>query len=61
MLPVVRSVEAKMATDPLLDHEYLPVSGLPSFRSAATQLLLGKDSIALKENKVSDSTFNIRI
>jgi len=51
VLPVVKSVEAQMAVDPLLDHEYLPVLGLPSFCSAATELALGKDSVALLENR----------
>ena len=53
VLPVVKSIEAQMAIDPLLDHEYLPVLGLPDFCDAATELALGKDSIALVENRVS--------
>jgi len=51
VLPVVKSIEAQMAIDPLLDHEYLPVLGLPDFCEAATELALGKDSIALVENR----------
>lgn len=42
VLPVVRTVEAQMATDPTLNHEYLPVAGLPDFRDAACELILGK-------------------
>ena len=52
VLPVVKSVEAQMAIDPLLNHEYLPILGLPDFCEAATELCLGKDSIALVENRV---------
>ncbi|XP_078488641.1 aspartate aminotransferase, cytoplasmic-like [Ciona intestinalis] len=51
VLPVVRSVEAQMAIDPALNHEYLPILGLPSFRELATQLILGKDSRAILENR----------
>ncbi|KAL3863895.1 hypothetical protein ACJMK2_005622 [Sinanodonta woodiana] len=52
VLPVVRTVEAQMATDPTLNHEYLPVAGLPDFRAAAVKLLLGEDNPALVENRV---------
>ena len=53
VLPVVRSIEAQMAIDPLLNHEYLPVLGLQDFRDAAVRLLLGCDSMAILENRVS--------
>lgn len=43
VLPVVRSVEAQMASDQSLNHEYLPVAGLPDFRTASCKLILGKD------------------
>ncbi|XP_048744308.2 aspartate aminotransferase, cytoplasmic-like [Ostrea edulis] len=52
VLPVVRTVEAQMATDSTLNHEYLPVAGMPDFRNAALKLLLGEDSPALVENRV---------
>ena len=52
ILPVVKSVEAKMLNDPRVNHEYLPYLGLPDFCTAATNLCLGKDSIALIENRV---------
>jgi len=51
VLPVVRSIEAQMAIDPLLTHEYLPILGLESFRDAAITLLLGKDCLAVIENR----------
>ena len=53
MLPVVRTIEAQMASDPMLDHEYLPILGLRAFRDAATRLLLGADSPAITKNRVS--------
>lgn len=51
VLPVVRSVEAEMANDPTLNHEYLPITGLPMFCEVATQLCLGSDSAAITENR----------
>jgi len=50
---VVRTVEAQISTDHTLDHEYLPIAGLPAFRTAAAQLLLGKNSRSIVENRVS--------
>ena len=41
-----------MAADQTLNKEYLPVPGLPDYRSAATKLLLGADSPAIAENRV---------
>jgi hypothetical protein len=38
--------------DPTLDHEYLPITGLPEFTGSAAKLILGADSPALKEGKV---------
>lgn len=46
VLPVVRSVEAQMVNDPGLNHEYLPIAGLPAFCKEATKLCLGSDSPA---------------
>jgi len=53
VLPVVRSIEAQMAIDPLLNHEYLPILGLPDFREACVKLLLGSDSNAIIENRAA--------
>ncbi len=52
VLPVVRTVEAQMAADQTLNHEYLPVPGLPDYRTAAAKLLLGADSPAIAQNRV---------
>uniref|UniRef100_A0A1A9UIE9 Aspartate aminotransferase, cytoplasmic n=1 Tax=Glossina austeni TaxID=7395 RepID=A0A1A9UIE9_GLOAU len=51
VLPVVRKTEIKVASDENLNHEYLPVLGIEAFTKAATALLLGENSPALKENR----------
>jgi len=42
-----------LLNDHTLDHEYLPITGLPEYNSAAAKLILGADSPALKENRVA--------
>lgn len=39
--------------DPDLNHEYLPIAGLAEFTAAAQKLILGPDSLAIKEGRVS--------
>ncbi|TRY61538.1 hypothetical protein TCAL_04172 [Tigriopus californicus] len=54
ILPVVKKAEAQLAKDidaETINHEYLPVLGLDSFATAATSMVLGKDSPALKEER----------
>lgn len=48
-------IQAKtiIANDDTLDHEYLPIAGLPAFTSATAKLIFGPDSPALKEDRVS--------
>jgi aspartate aminotransferase len=41
-----------LLNDQTLDHEYLPITGLPSFTAAAAKLILGAPSPALAENRV---------
>jgi aspartate aminotransferase len=38
--------------DPSVDHEYLPITGLPEFTSAAARLILGADSPTITEKRV---------
>uniref|UniRef100_A0A3Q3L3T5 Aspartate aminotransferase n=1 Tax=Mastacembelus armatus TaxID=205130 RepID=A0A3Q3L3T5_9TELE len=52
VLPVVKKVERLIVEDNTLNHEYLPILGLPEFRSAASKVALGDDSPAIKENRV---------
>ncbi|XP_038070765.1 aspartate aminotransferase, cytoplasmic-like isoform X2 [Patiria miniata] len=51
VLPVVKDIEKQMAADESLNHEYLPVLGIPEFTSAATKMLLGENSPAILENR----------
>ncbi|EPT06097.1 hypothetical protein FOMPIDRAFT_1021172 [Fomitopsis schrenkii] len=53
VLPVVKKATDILLNDPALDHEYLPITGLPEFTSAAARLVLGPDSPALLEGRVS--------
>ncbi|KAK1164472.1 aspartate aminotransferase, cytoplasmic-like [Acipenser oxyrinchus oxyrinchus] len=52
VLPVVRKVEQLIANDHGLNHEYLPILGLPEFRASASKIALGEDSPAINENRV---------
>ncbi|XP_034464883.1 aspartate aminotransferase, cytoplasmic [Hippoglossus hippoglossus] len=52
VLPVVKKVENIIVQDGNLNHEYLPILGLPEFRSAASKIVLGDDSAAIQENRV---------
>lgn len=42
-----------LLNDPDLDHEYLPITGLPAFNTAAAKLILGADSPALAAGRVT--------
>ena len=41
-----------LLSDTALNHEYLPITGLPEFVSGAARLILGNDSPALAEDRV---------
>lgn len=53
VLPVVRKAEKALANDESLNKEYLPVLGLEEFSNASTRMLLGEDSKAIAEGRVS--------
>ena len=55
VLPVVRTIEAQMGTDAMLNHEYLPLDGLKAFTEASSRLVLGSDSPAVTQNRVSSN------
>ena len=38
--------------DATLDHEYLPITGLPEFVTGAARLILGENSPAISEGRV---------
>merc|ERR1719466_278772 len=54
ILPCVKKAEKKLADQiesEAINHEYLPVLGLESFSVAATGMLLGENSVAIKEGR----------
>ncbi|KAM0754790.1 aspartate aminotransferase [Meredithblackwellia eburnea MCA 4105] len=53
VLPVVAKAKVIIAQDNTLDHEYLPIGGLPTFTSASAKLIFGENSPAIKEGRVS--------
>ncbi|KAL9029258.1 MAG: hypothetical protein Q9196_002479 [Gyalolechia fulgens] len=53
VLPVVKKAEGILQQDPNLNHEYLPIAGLAEFTSAAQKLLLGEDSPAIQDKRVT--------
>lgn len=53
VLPMVHSVEKQMVMDRTLDHEYLPTLGQFDFRLAGIHLLLGKENVAVIQNRAS--------
>ncbi|KAH8599089.1 aromatic-amino-acid aminotransferase [Bisporella sp. PMI_857] len=50
VLPSVKEAKKRIANQ---NHEYLPILGLPELRTLATELVLGKRSQALREERVS--------
>jgi aspartate aminotransferase len=52
VLPVVKKASQILINDPALDHEYLPITGLPAFTSAAASLILGSSCPAIKADRV---------
>ncbi|KAI7961901.1 hypothetical protein MJO28_002390 [Puccinia striiformis f. sp. tritici] len=53
LLPVVKAVKKELAEDDSLDHEYQPITGLQTFTSASSTLILGTKSAAISENRVA--------
>lgn len=51
--PVQHQATEILLNDPTVDHEYLPITGLPEFTSAAARLILGNDSPAIAEKRVT--------
>ncbi|XP_044293321.1 putative aspartate aminotransferase, cytoplasmic 2 [Varanus komodoensis] len=49
--PVVQRILLQIPQDPTLDHEYLPELGIVEFTRAAMELIIGKDSRALLDNR----------
>ncbi|UYV78954.1 GOT1 [Cordylochernes scorpioides] len=53
VLPVVRMAEKQIANDDALNHEYLSILGMEDFTKAASTLLLGRNSPAIVEKRVT--------
>lgn len=53
VLPVVKKVEMELAEEmgKSLNHEYLGMTGIDTFTSAAVSMILGKDNPAIKEGR----------
>ncbi|KAI7866623.1 aspartate aminotransferase [Spinellus fusiger] len=52
VLPVVKKADALLFHNEALDHEYLPITGQPSYTRAASRLILGDTNRAIQENRV---------
>ncbi|XP_004383484.1 putative aspartate aminotransferase, cytoplasmic 2 [Trichechus manatus latirostris] len=50
--PVVRKLRLQISQDPSLNYEHMPVVGMKSFIQASLELLFGKHSQAIAENRV---------
>jgi len=53
VLPVVKQAEEILRSDPELNHEYLPIAGLPAFTAASQKLILGANSPAISEKRIT--------
>lgn len=51
--PLHSQANKALLEDPALDHEYLSITGLPEFVSAAAKLILGPQSKAIAEGRVA--------
>lgn len=52
---IVKKVEAEVVADKSIDMEYLPIDGWTPFVEAARNLIIGKNSNAVKEGRVASS------
>ena len=53
VLPSVKAAKKALLSDESLDHEYLSITGLNDFTESAAKLILGKDSPAIADGRVS--------
>ncbi|XP_032889960.1 aspartate aminotransferase, cytoplasmic [Amblyraja radiata] len=51
VLPVVRKVEKCLANNESLNHEYVPILGIPEFTQSACEIILGADSPAISGHR----------
>ncbi|KAF4394898.1 hypothetical protein G4B88_002775 [Cannabis sativa] len=50
---VVNRAEQLLLNDPCVVKEYVPITGIPEFNELSANLILGADSPAIKENRVT--------
>jgi aspartate aminotransferase len=53
VLPVVKKATQRLLNDESLNHEYLPITGLPEFTASAAELILGRTSPAIQDQRVA--------
>ncbi|KDN44729.1 putative aspartate aminotransferase, cytoplasmic [Tilletiaria anomala UBC 951] len=53
VLPSIKAAKKVLLEDESIDHEYLSITGLNDFTLSAAKLILGKDSKAILEGRVS--------
>ncbi|KZZ91978.1 aminotransferase, classes I and II family protein [Ascosphaera apis ARSEF 7405] len=53
VLPVVRKAEGLIRNDPSVNHEYLPIAGLPELKPAAQKLIFGAGTPAIAEKRAT--------
>lgn len=49
---MVKKVEKVIVHEDRLNHEYLPILGLPEFRASSSRIVLGDKSPAIQESRV---------
>ncbi|KAJ5981156.1 Aspartate aminotransferase cytoplasmic [Penicillium canescens] len=52
ILPVVKKADDAIHHDPSVNHEYLSISGLAEFTSAAQKFIVGADSPTIREKRI---------
>ncbi|EGV63801.1 Aspartate aminotransferase, cytoplasmic [Yamadazyma tenuis] len=52
ILPAVKKAEAQLVSGANYNHEYLSIEGFAGFVNSAARIILGDDSVAIKENRL---------
>ncbi|ODV68074.1 PLP-dependent transferase [Hyphopichia burtonii NRRL Y-1933] len=52
ILPAVKQAEQKLINSEGYNHEYLSISGYEPFLKESAKVILGEDSVAIKQNKI---------
>ena len=57
ILPAVRQAEQKLINSPDYNHEYLSISGFAPFTESAAKVILGENSLAIKDKNCITTKF----